>query len=268
MSISEHPVNLTAQAFSALCKSNKPYLCSYCMILEQSNEILKLKETVAGLTDQIKKLEAKHDKHHVQRHPVHQTEAAPTPVAARPTLPINRTQSAVPNISAAERKFNIVTYGIKESPQNTNRQERMKHDLDCVLTSLAKTGVPIDSEDIKDLYRLGKYDSKNERPRPLLVKFLRSSVALDVLSNKTKLDTPVYLKPDLTPEERHKEMLLLKERRVLINKGVERKEIKIRNDSIFINNRFHCRVSDSSANLEFCTPATHDAENMESSSSS
>ena len=161
-----------------------------------------------------------------------------------------------------------MAYGIKESPQNTNRQERMKHDLDCVLTSLSKTGVPIDSDAIKDLYRLGKYDCKNERPRPLLVRFLQSSVALDVLSNKPKFDTPVYIKPDLTPDERHKEKLLLKERRAVIDKGVERKEIKIRNECIFINNKFHCRVSENNANLEFCIPATHGAESMESSSSS
>ena len=185
---------------------------------------------MAGLSDQIKSLEAKFDNNHVQSNSVQQTKAAPIPVAAKSTLQTNRTQPTVSNVSAAERKFNIVAYGIKESPQNTNRQERMKHDLECVLTSLSKTGVPIDSDAIKDLYRLGKYNSKNERPRPLLVKFLRSSVALDVLSNKSKLDTSVYIKFDLTPEERHKEMLLLKERRALINKGVERKEIKIHNN--------------------------------------
>jgi len=62
------------------------------------------------------------------------------------------------------------------------------------------------------------------------VKFLRSSVALDVLSNKSKLDTPVYIKPDLTPDKRHKEMLLLKERRALIDKSIERKEIEVHNE--------------------------------------
>jgi len=82
--------------------------------------------------------------------------------------------------------LNIVAYGIKESPQYTNREERMKHDLDCALTSLSKTGVPIDSDAIKDLYRL---DSKNERPRPLLVKFLWSGITLDILPNKSKLNT-------------------------------------------------------------------------------
>jgi len=70
-------------------------------------------------------------------------------------------------------------------------------------TSLSKTAwcSYMDSDAIKDLYCLAKYDSKNEHPRPLLVKFLQSSVALDVLSNKSKLDTPVYIKPDLTPAD-------------------------------------------------------------------
>jgi len=59
----------------------------------------------------------------------------------------------------------------------------------------------------------------------------------------------------------------LKERQALIDKGIERKGIKIRNECILINNKFHCRVSENNINLEFYTPATHDAESMESSSS-
>ena len=58
------------------------------------------------------------------------------------------------------------------------------------------------------------------------------------LTFKSKL----FLKPDLTPEERAKESLLLKERWSLIQKGVERKQIRMRNYSIFVNNQLHCKV--------------------------
>jgi len=103
-------------------------------LYEQNNEILKLNEIVAGLTNLIKHLEAKLDNNHVQSNSVQRTEAAPIPVAAKLPSQTTRAQPTVSNVNATERKFKIVAYGIKESPQNTNRQERMKHDLDCVLT--------------------------------------------------------------------------------------------------------------------------------------
>jgi len=76
-------------------------------------------------------------------------------------------------------------------------------------------------------------------------------VVLDILSLKNKLEAPVYIKPDLTPHERQKERLLLKERRSLFDNGTERRNIKIRNDSLYVNNKFHCKVSGN--NLEFAS---------------
>ncbi|XP_065886047.1 uncharacterized protein [Dysidea avara] len=143
----------------------------------------------------------------------------------------------------AERKFNVVVYGIPECPQKTNRQLRTKQDLENVIDAMSKADNEIESNDIKDLYRLGKYDHKSQRPRPLLIKFLRSNVALDILSSKNKLEAPIYIKPDLTPFECQKERLLLKERRSLIDNGTERRNIKMRNDSLYVNNKLHCKVS-------------------------
>ena len=68
----------------------------------------------------------------------------------------------------------------------------VKHALDCSLTSLSKTGVPVDSDVTKGLYHLGKYGSKNE----FLDTFLWSD-SFVVLWNKSKLNTPVYVKPDV-----------------------------------------------------------------------
>ena len=70
-----------------------------------------------------------------------------------------------------------------------------------------------------------------------------------LLSNKSKLKSQVFLKPDLTPEDRAKESLLLKERWSLIQKGTERKLIKLHNYSIFVNGQLHCKVVESQ--LEF-----------------
>ena len=71
-------------------------------VIKAKHEILKLKETVAGLTDQIKILEAKLDNNYVQSKPVQQTETAPIPVTAKPILQSNKNQPTVSNIGGAQ----------------------------------------------------------------------------------------------------------------------------------------------------------------------
>ena len=107
----------------------------------------------------------------------------------------------------------------------------------------------------KGAYHLGKYDPENEHPRPLLIKLLRSNMVFDILSSKTKLEAPIYIKPDMTYQERQKERVLLKERRPLIDQGTEQRHIKIRNDSIFVSNTFYCKASSNGTKLEHvCEP--------------
>lgn len=146
----------------------------------------------------------------------------------------------------------------------------MKQDLENAIEALSGADDEIEPSDVKDLYRLGKYDSKSERPRPLLIKFLRSSVVLNLLSSKNKLEAPIYIKPDLSPFERQKERLILKERRAQIDKGTERRNIKIRNDSLYIDNKLHCKVSTDGSKLEFVSSSVQPVvdvsnTNMESS---
>ena len=50
------------------------------------------------------------------------------------------------------------------------------------------------------------------------------------------------MKPDLSPKERAAESLLLKERKSLIEKGIGRQFIKIRNQSLFVFNKLHAKV--------------------------
>jgi len=135
-----------------------------------------------------------------------------------------------------------VAYGIPECQPNTDRKSRQKHDLDLLLKHLSEINSEINPSIFKDIYRLGKFKNNSSKPRPLLVKFLRSADVDYVLSTKSKLKSKLFLKPDLTPEERAKESLLLKERWSLIQKGVESKQIKMRNYSIFINNQQHCKL--------------------------
>jgi hypothetical protein len=89
---------------------------------------------------------------------------------------------------------------------------------------------------ICDCSRIGKYSE--QRARPLSVKFARTCDVAAVLSNRQKIskDHPnVFIKPFMSIAERKIESILLKERRTLIDSGVERKLIKIRGNSIYIN---------------------------------
>jgi len=238
------------------------YFCLYCELQAQKAEIDNLMETITQLQTSLSELKRKLESSQ-------QTQTTSKSIPSSTTaIVLNSAQSSL-NQSNAEKKFNIVVYGIPESPKNTNRQLRIKKDMENVIEALLKTDNEIQSADIKDLYRLGKYDPENERPRPLLIKLLRSNMVFDILSSKTKLEAPIYIKPDMTYQERQKERILLKERRSLIDQGTERRHIKIRSDSIFVNNKFYCKVSSDGTKLEHaCEPvksASNTTARMESS---
>ena len=114
--------------------------------------------------------------------------------------------------SSNDRIFNVVVYGIEECPTNTIRPARLQKDFDSVSSIFSGLGVTPDPGTIVDCYRLGKFKVQPPRPRPILVKFRSVIHVNQVLANKRSLSTPVFIKPDLSPEERTREAVLLKER--------------------------------------------------------
>ena len=143
-----------------------------------------------------------------------------------------------------ERKFNVVIYGIKECPRGTPRNERLKMD-DASISSSLKQFIPTFSPlCIKESLRLGKYKADSNHPRPLLVKLNCISDVNQILANRKHTTGNIYVKPDLSPEARKIESLLLAERRALINSSTDRKSIRIRGNSLIINDRVHARVVD------------------------
>ena len=149
----------------------------------------------------------------------------------------------------SDRRYNVVLFGIDEPSAEILRSDRQKHDLEKLLSIMSSIDASITSASIKDFYRLGKFKQDNTRPRPLLVKFLRAFEATLVLSNKKSLTSGVSIKPDLTLEERKVENALLKERRRLIDNGVERKSIRIRGNCLYLNKKLHGLVQDSEFQL-------------------
>jgi len=143
-----------------------------------------------------------------------------------------------------DRNLNVVIYGIDECPPRTPRAGRSKLEQEKVLPVLTTIDSSIRVSSINDIHRLGKFSSSNSRPRPLLVKFLRILDANTVLFNRDKVKHPIIIKSDMTPEERKTEAALLRERWNLIQQGVDRKVIRIRNQQIFVNKLLHGKVID------------------------
>ena len=149
----------------------------------------------------------------------------------------------------SDKRYNVVFYGVDEPPKETSRSDRQKHDLDKLLNILSSLDSSLTSASIKDFHRLGKFKQNNTRPRPLLLKFLRAFEASLILSKKGSLtSSQISIKPDMSPDERKVENALLKERRSLINNGIERKYIKIRGNSLYVHNKLYGQFQ----NSEFC----------------
>ena len=236
---------VTTEEFAVItdCSPNIKFFCSSCRpkVTMALNFFKDVREKQDLLDKRIQEIEDKL-----------KNEKASAPQSASPVpSPTTRLPSVT---SLPDKKFNVVVYGIPESPPNTDRPSHQKHDVEHVLKSLSDIDDEIKSSAFKDIYRLGKFRDNRTKPRPLLVKFLRSIDISNVLRNKSKLKSGIFLKPDLSADEQAKESLLLKERWSLIQKGVERKRIKLRNFSIFVDNQTHCKVEGSQ--LVFKSPSS------------
>ena len=124
------------------------------------------------------------------------------------------------------------------------RSERLKTELSGILGVIDNLVSNIDASSIKDYHRLGKYNPNRSKPRPILVKFLRSADVTSILFEKSNLASPFSIKTDMTVEEKKIEGLLLKERWELLQKGIDRNQIKICQNNLYINDKLHARVLD------------------------
>ena len=151
---------------------------------------------------------------------------------------------SVSRIIKVDRQLNVVVYGVPENTTGNSRLSRQQNDLSKAIELIHSLDESIPVQSIRECYRLGKYLQPN-RPRPLLVRMSRKSEVKTILSNQSTLSRPYYIKPDMSPEELATERLLLKERWSLIQSGVEKKDIKINKDSLYIKHQLHATVKDS-----------------------
>ena len=130
------------------------------------------------------------------------------------------------------------------NPQKTPPGQNVKNMILANYKTSYQTSLT--SASIRDFYRLSKLKQSNSRPRPLLVKFLRTFEASLILSKKDSLtSSTISIKRDLSREERAIENALLKERRFLIDNGTERRQIKIQGKSLYVKNKLYGSVHDS-----------------------
>jgi len=165
---------VTHPALDKLDESDTEYFCSHCTLVNQNKEINNLTNIIKDLNSSIKSLtetisslqsHVTKQSHQVQQPPVSPPMALPRPISSN-------------NSTSSDRKFNVVVYGITECPGNTTKQTRTQADLTTFITTLKEKEVMIEPNSIKDLHHLGKYNSGNAKPCPLLVKFLRSADAI------------------------------------------------------------------------------------------
>ena len=240
---------LTRPAFLKLGESDSQYLCSHCMLVNQNSEINKLMNTIKDLNASIVSLTETITLLQSSVNNTNQSDQTAGNTSTSPNIPSEASVNTSANITNTkarntDRNHNIVIYGIQECPPNMPRVARSKLDLEKVLPILNTIDTSIGDTSINDIHRLGKFSADNNRPRPILVKFLRTLDASTVLFNRSKTKKPILIKPDMTPEERKIESILLHERWNLIQQGIDRKAIKLRNGQILINNRLHGIVTD------------------------
>ena len=232
--------------YGNLASSDSPFMCPSCSLAEHRQLIRSLVNTVECLREEIGLLKAQMQLRQSSgedaslSNPSIPTEDCAASVCQ--TFLHSRSQSSrsppepptrnKPHLSSdssnANRKYNIVIYGVDENPECTSRHLRLSKYMESVTSTLQSLDPKVTEHSICDSFRLGKYDST--RHRPLLVKLASVS---NILANRAKLaSTPgITIRPDLTTQERATKSLLLKERRLLIIAGTE-KNIKIRENSL------------------------------------
>ena len=276
-------VGMSKTVFDNLSGSNDPYLCPTCIISKQSNEIAELKNLVKSLTSElstlknlipkISELENKFSSTQVsgEDNGLSEDNSAPLPMASS-EQPSNITRQKPKPASVPlhnphnEKKFEVVVYGIQESPPKTPRSERLQTELQKVSDIFSSLDGSIQSSNIKDLFRLGKY-SPNQvatKPRPILVKFLRSTDASSILYKKQNLKSPIAIKPNMSKEEQLSEQILLKQRWQLTQQGVDRKQIKIRQNCLYVNDTIYAKVLEGKLVQSDLTAKTHQPVDSES----
>ena len=252
-------------AYKIIKEKGCQFCCFACLQISQQDEIEQLKTEVARLSSLVSE---------VQSTPSQDVSSAgPTvPRSYASTVSTGESNTSKPTktntILKSNRKFNIVIYGIGECKQGAKWPERLASDLSKVGSVLTDIDGSLTSNSIKDCYHLRKYRADQEKPRPILVKFVRIEDVSKVLANRSAATPPIVVKPDMARDERLRESTLLKERWRLISSGVPKRAIKISRSKMYVHNVEYGTYSQSgfvhasTARSDLITPVTEHTKNL------
>ena len=99
--------------------------------------------------------------------------------------------------------------------ERNKKYDWAKQDLTNVISTVSHVDRKITSQNIRDCFRLGKYQECAKRPRPILIKLTRDIDVISLLSNHSSLPNNISIKPDMSQAENTIESLLMKEGGVL-----------------------------------------------------
>ena len=233
--------------YASLSVSEEPFFCSICCQQTMRETISSLRDTVSALKLEIAQLKA--EKSSLQSGKIALSESSnsvPRPACTAQThAPGPSTQH-----SRVDHKFKLVIRGVKEHPKGTQRHVRLEQDEKSTISILSSLHPSITQLSVRDCIRLGKYSESH--CRPILATLSRSNDVSTVLTNRHLLSQQhpnISIKPFLTQEARRAEAILLKQRRGLITSGTCPKDIKLRQNTLYVNGRKHGVVVNSAYHL-------------------
>ena len=197
---------LSVRAFNQLLvdpnKKSTSFHCPHCRLLQLSNEVVELKETVSKISSTLENLQqcctplpiipgssVVPHKSDIVTSP-YDVDHSPSSASLNPpktsSLTIHRPtpKSSIKLFNSSDRKFNVVVFGVSECVSGTSRKQRWISDLNNISDLFSQSAASIPKSSITDCHRLGKYSSSSTRPRPILVNFSSCNVVMEILSSR------------------------------------------------------------------------------------
>ena len=236
--------SVSVEAYKSIQADGSRFFCYDCYRRNKDEQLSLLERTVLELKAEISLLKSSWVGAVDSPQPAEKTYASTTAANSESIHRESRTTTMF-RADHADRKYNIILYGVDKCPPGSSRASRLESDLSNAASVLSSVENTIRSQSVKDCYRLGKFSSSSTHPRPILIKMIRASDVAKVMSKKHLLTRPHFLKQDMSREHRAVEAVLLKERWKLIQSGVPRNHIRFKNSQLFVNGNLLGQVKNS-----------------------
>lgn len=177
------------QSFKLYADSAQPFLCFCCFRSQKDEQLASLLSVIESLKEEINSLKSQKIAHISESesevanvHPAPSPNSTRRPAAVSSKSPIDTLQNHMSQNQ--EKKFNVVLYGVPECPTGLSKFARFESDQSNIVSILSSLVSSFESLSIKDCHRLGKFKKDAQRPRPLLIKFIRVADVVNIMSKR------------------------------------------------------------------------------------